>query len=209
MCLLINALSAHMVHINQNFIFCAHVEHSPTKTNCMKYYMENAHMHAHTHTHTHTHTLWQTHTHTHTHTGKNMSTPTHTLHQKSFEKMGSTGPLTSYKAIKAGKWLTGYPQGRVTSPWCKPCSVKGNSKQSSSMDPMDSGFCCCCCCLFFKHIQKHTANNNNKTKHSQRLVSQFMVWFLDKASIYTGYCHFFSCFFLLFSFFLFLLFPSL
>ena len=28
---LINALSAHMIHINLNMIFCTHVEHSPTK----------------------------------------------------------------------------------------------------------------------------------------------------------------------------------
>ena len=26
------ALSAHMIHINLNMIFCTHVEHSPTKT---------------------------------------------------------------------------------------------------------------------------------------------------------------------------------
>ena len=29
---LINALSAHMIHINLNMIFYTHVEHSPTKT---------------------------------------------------------------------------------------------------------------------------------------------------------------------------------
>ena len=29
---LINALSAHMIHINLNVIFYTHVEHSPTKT---------------------------------------------------------------------------------------------------------------------------------------------------------------------------------
>ena len=29
---LINALSAHMIHINLNMIFCTQVEHSPTKT---------------------------------------------------------------------------------------------------------------------------------------------------------------------------------
>ena len=29
---LINALSAHMIHIDLNMIFCTHVEHSPTKT---------------------------------------------------------------------------------------------------------------------------------------------------------------------------------
>ena len=42
---LINALSARMLHIN---IFYTHVEHSPTKTIYIKYYIK------HTHTHTHT-----------------------------------------------------------------------------------------------------------------------------------------------------------
>ena len=36
---LINALSAHMIHINLNMIFYTHVEHSPTKTVYMKYYI--------------------------------------------------------------------------------------------------------------------------------------------------------------------------
>ena len=44
---LINALSAHMIHINLNLIFYTHVECSPTKTIYIKYYMK----------HTHTHTL--------------------------------------------------------------------------------------------------------------------------------------------------------
>ena len=35
---LINALSAHMIHINLNMIFYTHVKHSPTKTNYIKYY---------------------------------------------------------------------------------------------------------------------------------------------------------------------------
>ena len=35
---LINALSAHMIHINLNMIFYTHVEHSPTKTVYIKYY---------------------------------------------------------------------------------------------------------------------------------------------------------------------------
>ena len=35
---LINALSAHMMHINLNMIFHTHVEHSPTKTIYIKYY---------------------------------------------------------------------------------------------------------------------------------------------------------------------------
>ena len=51
---LINALSAHMIHINLNMIFYTHVEHSPTKTIYIKYYMEKQ-THAYTCTHTHTH----------------------------------------------------------------------------------------------------------------------------------------------------------
>ena len=35
---LINALSAHMIHINLNMIFYTHVEHSPTRTFYIKYY---------------------------------------------------------------------------------------------------------------------------------------------------------------------------
>ena len=35
---LINALSAHMIHINLKMIFYKHVEHSPTKTIYIKYY---------------------------------------------------------------------------------------------------------------------------------------------------------------------------
>ena len=35
---LINALSAHMIHINLNMIFYTYVEHSPTKTIYIKYY---------------------------------------------------------------------------------------------------------------------------------------------------------------------------
>ena len=35
---LINALSAHMIHINLNMIFYTHVEHSPIKTIYIKYY---------------------------------------------------------------------------------------------------------------------------------------------------------------------------
>ena len=52
-------------------IFCTHVEHSPTKTVYMKYYMEKqthalhthtyACMHANTHTHTHTHSDCRSH----------------------------------------------------------------------------------------------------------------------------------------------------
>ena len=36
---LINALSAHMIHINLNKIFYTHVKHSPTKTIYIKYYL--------------------------------------------------------------------------------------------------------------------------------------------------------------------------
>ena len=35
---LINALNAHMIHINLNMIFYTHVEHSSTKTIYIKYY---------------------------------------------------------------------------------------------------------------------------------------------------------------------------
>ena len=35
---LINALSAHMIHVKLNVIFYTHVEHSPTKTIYIKYY---------------------------------------------------------------------------------------------------------------------------------------------------------------------------
>ena len=38
---LINALSAHMIHINFNTIFYTHVEHSPTQTIYVKYDREN------------------------------------------------------------------------------------------------------------------------------------------------------------------------
>ena len=38
---LINALSAHMIHINLNMIFYTHVQHSPTKTIYIKYYKKN------------------------------------------------------------------------------------------------------------------------------------------------------------------------
>jgi len=45
----INALSAHMIHINLNMIFYTHVEHSPTKTIDIKYY-KNTTKTLHTHT---------------------------------------------------------------------------------------------------------------------------------------------------------------
>ena len=34
---LINALSAHMIHINLNKVFYTHVEHNPTETIYIKY----------------------------------------------------------------------------------------------------------------------------------------------------------------------------
>ena len=48
---LINALSAHMIHINLNMIFYMHVEHSPTKTIYIKYYTKTKTHYKHTHTH--------------------------------------------------------------------------------------------------------------------------------------------------------------
>ena len=44
----INALSAHMIHINLNMVFYTHVEHSPTKTIDIKYYKKTTHTHTHT-----------------------------------------------------------------------------------------------------------------------------------------------------------------
>ena len=41
---LINALSAHMIHINLNMIFYTHVEYSPTKTIYIKYYLSLIHI---------------------------------------------------------------------------------------------------------------------------------------------------------------------
>ena len=72
---LINALSAHMIHVNLNMMLYTHVEHSPIKTIYIKYYTEththpHAHMHACTHARTRTHARTHTHTHKHTHTRK-------------------------------------------------------------------------------------------------------------------------------------------
>ena len=50
---LVNVLSTHMIHINLNMIFYTHVEHSPTWTVYIKYYIEK---HTRTHARTHTHT---------------------------------------------------------------------------------------------------------------------------------------------------------
>ena len=44
---LINALSAHIIHININMIFYTHVEHSPIKNNLHKVLYGNTHMHTH------------------------------------------------------------------------------------------------------------------------------------------------------------------
>ena len=53
---LINALSAHMIHINLNILY-THVEHSPTKTIYIKYYRQiNKNKLKKTH-YKHTHTL--------------------------------------------------------------------------------------------------------------------------------------------------------
>ena len=58
---LINALSAHMIHVNLNMVFYTHVEHSPTKTIYIKYYAEKQthalHTHARARARAHTHTL--------------------------------------------------------------------------------------------------------------------------------------------------------
>ena len=60
---LINALSAHMIHINLTMIFYTHVEHSPTKTVYIVYYTEEGEEEKsalHTHAHTHTLTVAET-----------------------------------------------------------------------------------------------------------------------------------------------------
>ena len=52
---LINALSAHIIHINLNTIFYTYVEDSPSKTNYIRHLYGNTHTHPpppHTHTHT-------------------------------------------------------------------------------------------------------------------------------------------------------------
>ena len=53
---LLNTLSAHMIHINLNTILYTRVKHSPSKTFDIKYYMEKQ---------THSLSLSLTHTHTH------------------------------------------------------------------------------------------------------------------------------------------------
>ena len=68
---LINALSAHMIHINLNMIFSTHVEHSPTKTIYIKYYLKKKKNALQTHTHARTHARTHAHTHTHTYCSRN------------------------------------------------------------------------------------------------------------------------------------------
>ena len=50
---LINALSAHVIHINLNMIFYTHVEHSPTNFFYIKYYKKIIKRKRTTNTHTH------------------------------------------------------------------------------------------------------------------------------------------------------------
>ena len=57
---LINALNAHMIHINLNIIFYTHVEHLPNSFHKVLY------GNTHTHTHTYTHARARAHTHIHT-----------------------------------------------------------------------------------------------------------------------------------------------
>ena len=64
-CVLINTLSAHIIHTNLDMIFYTHVEHSPIKNNLHKV--------THTHTHTHTHSITHSHTQTHTHPAINLN----------------------------------------------------------------------------------------------------------------------------------------
>ena len=65
---LINALSAHTIHINLNMIFCTHVKHSPTKTIYIKYYLKRKKEKEKSALQTHTHTRARARAHTHTHT---------------------------------------------------------------------------------------------------------------------------------------------
>ena len=66
---LINAMSAHMIHINLNMIFYTHVEHSPTKTISIKYTKKRT-TNTYTHKFIHTTNTYTPHTHTHTATVK-------------------------------------------------------------------------------------------------------------------------------------------
>ena len=49
-----------MIRINLNMIFYTHVEHSPTKTNYIKYYTKQNKMHYKHPTHTHIYTYTMT-----------------------------------------------------------------------------------------------------------------------------------------------------
>ena len=72
---LINALSAHMIHINLNTIIILYTCRAPTKTIYIRYYMET-HTHTHAGTHARTHVHARTHTHTHARTHIRMHTVT-------------------------------------------------------------------------------------------------------------------------------------
>ena len=70
---LINTLSAHMIHINLNAIFYTYVEDSPTKTIYIGHYVETR-THTHTHIHIHTHTCTHTCIHACMHTSNPRAT---------------------------------------------------------------------------------------------------------------------------------------
>ena len=70
------------IHINLNMIFYTHVEHSPTKTIHIKYYMEKQTHALHTHMTYASHTQYtRTHTCAHTHANR---TIIFTLFQQGF-----------------------------------------------------------------------------------------------------------------------------
>ena len=72
----INALSAHMIHINLNVIFYTHAEHSSTKTIYIKYYTKKKKKKK---TYTYARSRARAHTHTHTHTPPPPPPNTHTM----------------------------------------------------------------------------------------------------------------------------------
>ena len=102
--LLINALGALMMHINHSLIFCTHVEHSPTKTICIKYYMEN------THTQTHTHMHARTHAHTHTQREKHVNTHPH-IAAEIFIEDGKHWPTDFIQCHKGRQMVNRIPTG--------------------------------------------------------------------------------------------------
>ena len=63
---LIDALSAHMIHINLNMIFYTHVEHSPNKTIYIKYYTKKIYIYIYIKNALHTHAHPQNAKYTHT-----------------------------------------------------------------------------------------------------------------------------------------------